>query len=123
MPLDYDEYEKLHEDLNRLFDQRIKDRVEESVQRFLPMVDQMIKDRFNAVTYDPVMSTALESRIKRDAESAADHYIRLFGGSPAIHEIVERLWDKNTEKYIQGEVDRRLREILKKLNAIVPEQK
>ena len=53
MPLDYDECEKLHEELNHLFDQRIKDRVEESVQRFLPMVDQMIKDRFNAVTYDP----------------------------------------------------------------------
>lgn len=116
MPLDYEATEKLHEELNALFDQRIKDRIEESVQRFLPMVDQMIRDRFNAVTYDPEMSKALGERIKRDAESAADHYIRLFGGAPALREIVERLWDKGAEKYIEGEVSRRLNEILRKMN-------
>ena len=69
------------------------------------------------------MSKALQSRIKRDAESAADHYIRLFGGAPALREIVGKLWDSGAEEYIQGEVHRRLREILKNLNAIVPQQK
>ncbi len=120
MPLDYEATEKLYEELNALFDQRIKDRIEESVQRFLPMVDQMIKDRFEGVVYNRDLSDALASRIKRDAESAADHYIRLFGGAPALREIVDRVWTAGAEKYIEGEVNRRLRDIMKKIGAVVP---
>lgn len=123
MPLDYEETEKLHEELNALFDQRIKDRLEESVQRFLPMVDQMIKNRFDGITYNRDLSDALEKRIKRDAENAADHYIRLYGGAPALRAIVESLWDKGAEKYIEGEVNRRLNDILRKMNVAVAERK
>ena len=117
MPLDYEETEKLHQELNALFDQRIKDRIEECVQRFLPMVDQMIKDRFEGVTYNHDLSEALNARIKRDVQSAADHYIRLFGGAPALNKIVEEVWNKGTEQYIRDEVNRRLRNAIKKIEA------
>lgn len=123
MPLDYEATEKLHEELNTLFDQRIKDRIEESVQRFLPMVDEMIKDRIQGLTYTPELSAAMGKKIKADAESAADHYIRLYGGAPAIRDVVQKLWDRDAEKYIEGEVNRRLREIMKKLAILVPTEK
>lgn len=123
MPLDFEATEKLHEELNALFDQRIKDRIEESVQRFLPMVDQMIKDRFDGITYSRDLSAALEARIKKDAESAADHYIRLFGGAPALREIVEKLWDKGAEKYIESEINRRLNDILRNIQLAVKDRK
>ena len=60
MPLDYDECEKLHEELNRLFDQRIKDRIEECVQRFLPMVG----NNFIKYTDLPKYISSLKRRAK-----------------------------------------------------------
>lgn len=115
MSLGYEELEKLHEELNALFDKRVKERIDESFGRFIPYIDQLIKDRFNCISYDSEMSKAMNDRIKRDAERAADHYIRLFGGAPALREVVERLWDTKSEEYIAGEVHRRLNAALKKL--------
>ncbi len=129
MPLDYEETEKLHEELNALFDQRIKDRVEESVNRFLPMVDRAIQThiesrlRSSTSWVSPEAGGELAKWIKQNAESAADHYIRLFGGAPALREIVEALWNKGAEKYIEGEVNRRLNDIMRKLNAVAVERK
>ena len=105
--------EDLQESLNRMFDERVRHHVEEAVERHSHLIDKMVRDRLNAVAYDPVMSKELEARIRRDAESAADHHIRLFGGSPAIHEVVEKLWDQSKERYIKGEVERRLKEAMR----------
>src|ERR1051325_8520601 len=121
MPLDYDELEKLNEYLNAAFDARIKDRVEECVQRNLPMVDQMIAGhienhmRSSTSWVSPDKGGELSKWIEQQAKSAADHYIRLFGGAPALREIVGKWWDAGAEKYISEEVDRRLREAVKKL--------
>lgn len=126
MPLDYEETEKLYEELNALFDQRIKDRVEESVQRHLPMVDQVIRShidsRMRAPTLwtDPSVGGELSKWIEQQAKSAADHYIRLFGGAPALRAIVEKLWNAGAEKYIENEVNRRLRDIMKKIQVVIP---
>lgn len=129
MPLDYEATERLHEELNVLFDERIKDRVEESVNRFLPMVDQVVKDHIERRLREPTSwingeaGSELSKWIKKEAEHAADHYIRLFGGAPALREIVERLWDKKIEQYIEGEINRRFNDILKKINATATERK
>jgi hypothetical protein len=118
MPLDYEETEKLHEELNALFDQRIKDRVEESVARFMPMVEATVKDHIVRLLLAPTSwvrpdeGGELAKRIKKEAESAADHYIRLFGGAPALREIVEKLWNKGTEEYIANEVHSRLQDAM-----------
>lgn len=126
MPLDYEATEKLHEELNSLFDERIKDRVDESIHRYLPTVDQAIEDHIKSKICSPTswvksdVGGELSKWIEKEAKSATDHYIRLFGGSPALREIVQNLWDKGAEKYIQGEVDRRLRDIMKKIGAVVP---
>ncbi len=122
MPLDHESTEKLHGELNALFDERIKDRVVESVERHLPMVDKMlsthIEDRLRSPTSWLSSETGgeLTKWVRKEAESAADSYIRLFGGAPALREIVEQLWDKKAEEYIRGEVQRRLNAILKKMN-------
>ena len=129
MPLDYDECEKLHEELNRLFDQRIKDRIEECVQRFLPMVDETIKShiesrlRSPSSWLSPEKGGELTKWIAEQAKSAADYHIRLFGGCSALNEIVGKLWDAGKEKYIADEVSRRLSEIMKKISSVVPSQR
>lgn len=124
MPLDYEETEKLHEELNTLFDVRIKDRVEESVQRLLPLVDQMIEShvqsRMRSPTSwcDPAVGGELSKWIEQQAKSAADHHIRLFGGCAALNKIIQDMWDAKKEQYIRDEVDRRLRDIMKKIGAV-----
>lgn len=126
IPLDYEETEKLHEELNALFDVRIKDRVDASVQRLIPAIDKAIQSHIESRLRNPTswvspeMGGELAKWIRQQAESAADHYIRLFGGAPALREIVSKLWDAKSEEYIQQEVDRRLRDIMKKLSAVVP---
>ena len=129
MPLDYEATEKLHEELNALFDVRIKDRVEESIDRHMLLVDDAVKARIEYCMKESTswlsadMGGELAKWIKRQAESAADHYIRLFGGAPALREIVERLWEKGAEKYIEGEINRRLNEILRNLDKTVQDKK
>lgn len=126
MPLNYDDYEELHAVLNAAFDERIKDRVDESVQRLLPRVDAAIEAHVIAKMREPtnwVPAAAggeLSKWIEREAKSAADHHIRLFGGCAALNELVGRLWTAGAEKYIKDEVDRRLRDIMKKISAAVP---
>ena len=102
-------------------EERIKEHLEECVTRFLPTVDQMLVEHINRRLREPTsyvnqqVGSDLTKWIEKEAKSAADHHIRLFGGCSALREIVGGLWDAGKEKYIKNEVDRRLRDIVKKI--------
>lgn len=123
--LDYDDQEKLLELLNKAFDLRIKNHVEDSIQRHLSLIDQVVKNKILDLIRESVSWTdsskggELSKWIEQQAKSAADHYIRLFGGAPALREIVNNLWETNKEKYIKDEVNRRIELIMKDLRKTI----
>jgi len=109
--LDYDDQEKLLELLNKAFDDRILQHIESSIERHLPIIDELVKRRIDGSGYTPELNDAFQQRIRSIVESAADHHIRLFGGCAALRDIVGKVFEQKAEYYISGEVHRRVKNI------------
>lgn len=119
LEMDWDEQEKLRDSLNAAFDHRIKEHIDAAVERHLPMVDTLIKNRING-NYTPELNQAFRERIEEIAKNAADNHIRLQSG--ALTELVQKVFDDKAEKYIEGEVQRRLNALKRRMMAAVEPQ-